>query len=628
VSGIAGAISSISGIPLESYQNEILREGIQYRGPDGLVEWSSDDAFFVHGHLASTPSPAHNLDDDTTKLRYLGEVRLDNRSEIAGLCGIPESHQISDIELIVRAYEKFGPKCCERFVGDFAFAIWNIESRTLFCARDPFGIKPFFYRETSTGFFFASDERALGASATDDQTDFAIAAFLAGIVEYSEETHHAGVRRLLGGHYLIWDSGGVNISKYWALETDIAQGDDPEAVFLERFKTAVADRLYGTEKVSVFLSGGMDSSAIAVMAEIEKSSALNTFSFVYEEGSEMDESPYIDAVLSHGNYAPHKELIQSHPPLDDVEGMLRDQLGLIVAPGMSKSRNLYKIASQNDIKVILDGHGGDEVIGYGSYRLIDMARQEKWFRLLPLIYTHCSLFGENTFEAWLYYFQTYAPKTKFSRIIRKLANRIYRYDKKKPPAFAKVLDEKLIEKTDLRERFDKKASFPKEAIENEAVFNGWLVLSNLMQSSFEILDKASAVAGVEARYPFFDTRLASFCIGLPSSEKLRVGQTRSILRRALKGILPSKVRLRQTKTSFHPEIIEGLRLHHDDILQEMERDPHNILRPYVNKTELHKLLDHLRMTPHKFGGGDAMFLWRLCCFYIWRRSSIDSGKVI
>jgi len=156
----------------------------------------------------------------------------------------------------------------------------------------------------------------------------------------------------------------------------------------------------------------------------------------------MDESPYIDAVLKEGDYAPHKHLIENHAPLGDMEGMLNDQNGLTVAPGMSKSRNLYKITAKQGVKTVLDGHGGDEVAGYGAYRMIDMARQGRWFGLMPLVHTHTALFGENKLATWLDLFRTYGPDTKFARIIRKTINRANRMlhpkGRQVPPAFIRV----------------------------------------------------------------------------------------------------------------------------------------------------------------------------------------------
>jgi asparagine synthase (glutamine-hydrolysing) len=280
--------------------------------------------------------------------------------------------------------------------------------------------------------------------------------------------------------------------------------------------------------------------------------------------------------------------------------------------------------------VILDGHGGDEVVGYGSLRVIDMARKGQWFRMLPLLHTHSKLSGDDGLATWLDLYKTYGPQTKLARIIRKIVNRLVTGRQPAPmergPAWRRVLSEAFQTRTDLTARYRRLAVMPPEARDDELAFNRWPVLSDMMQSSFEALDKASAVAGVEARYPFFDTRLVAFSIGLPASEKLRFGQTRSILRRALKGVLPDKVRLRQTKTSFHPEIISGLLKHHADLLDEIERNPHDILAPYVNSAALHELIGRLKTSHADFGGGDAMFLWRLCSFYIWRRSMPASER--
>lgn len=629
MTGIAGIIVTAPDLKPSPPIYDRIVEGIRYRGPDGLVQWQDDAAFLVHAHLATVPNPTHTLEDASAHLRCTGDIRLDNRAEIAALCGMGDQSAVSDVQLVIAAYTKFGPTCCEHFIGDFAFAIWDSTTSRLFCARDPFGVRPFFYRAEAGYFAFASDEAALGALSSDPGDDIYIANFLAGIVEYGPETRHSGISRLLGGHWLMWSPDGVEISQYWELTPTKTTGDDPATTFRILFEQAVADRLYGTQAVAPFLSGGMDSSSIAIVAsDLRKQAglpALDTFSFVYPTGSEMDESPYIDAVLEAGAFSPHKQLIEAHAPLGGVEDMIEDQKGPIVAAGMTKSRQLYFIARRAGTKVVLDGHGGDEVVGYGSFRLMDMARKGQWIRLFSLIHTHNKLFETSRLSSWLALYKSHGPKTKFARIILKLGNRLIYLRNPAPPSqgpiWQRILLADFLDRTDLPSRYNNLAVPSAEAYVDEALFNRWPVLSHMMQSSFEMLDKASAVAGVEARYPFFDVRLAAYCVGLPASERLRFGQTRSILRRALKGLLPDKVRLRQTKTSFHPEIIAGLINHHEDLLCDMERDPHNILAPYINNTELHKLIDRLRYDRVNFDGGDAHFLWLLCSFYIWRKSA-------
>jgi len=629
VTGIAGIVLRSPETVSAASAHDRLVEGIRYRGPDGLIKWSDATAFLVHAHLATVPCPAHTLDANDGALKCVGDIRLDNRVEVAALCGISGPDLPTDVDLVLAAYSIFGFECCTHFVGDFAFAIWDSEASRLFCARDPFGVRPFYYRAEADSFAFASDEAALGAQIEDPGDDGFVAEYLAGIVRYGPETRHPGIRRLLGGHSLVWSAEDLAISRYWNLTPDDTSGTDLEARFKALFEQAVEDRLYGTDAVAAFLSGGMDSSSIAAVAAQSRQRAgafpLDTFSFVYPEGSEMDESPYIDAVLQAGHYVGHKTLIKDHAPLGGIEAMIADQKGPIVAVGMTKSRQLYPVAAHSGAKVILDGHGGDEVVGYGSFRLMEMAQKGQWLRLCPLVHTHNKLFDDSLFAAMLDLYKSYGPKTRFARIIRKLGNRVVcarsPTRQRKRPVWETVLSAEFLARTELRQRYNRIAVPPADIMEDKTAFNLWPVLSQMMQSSFEVLDKASAVAGVEARYPFFDTRLVAFCVGLPATEKLRFGQTRSILRRALKRILPDQVRLRQTKTSFHPEVIAGLLTHHRDILQVIEHDPHNILTPYIDRDELHKLIDRLRYSQADFDGSEALFIWLLCNFYVWRSSA-------
>jgi len=163
VTGIAGIVLNAPELKPSPPIFDRIVEGTRYRGPDGLVQWEDEVAFLVHAHLATVPHPTHTLENTGRHLRCTGDIRLDNRGEIAALCGIDDKSAVSDVQLVIAAYTKFGPACCAYFIGDFAFAIWDRSKSQLFCARDPFGIRPFFYRTEADHFAFASDEAALGA---------------------------------------------------------------------------------------------------------------------------------------------------------------------------------------------------------------------------------------------------------------------------------------------------------------------------------------------------------------------------------------------------------------------------------------------------------------------------------
>ncbi len=211
----------------------------------------------------------------------------------------------SDTETIVHLYEEYGLRCVEHLRGMFAFAIWDRRKRVLFCARDRMGIKPFYYRWDGSTFLFGSEIKAIlaypGASAGFNRST--LAEYLAFGYITGENTMFAGIRKLMPGHTLELDeSGGLRIEPYWDLKVAVYADPQPHGYYVRTYRElledAVSSHLMSDVPLGVFLSGGLDSSAVAALTTKIRGDQIQTFAVGYGE-EEFSELPYARQVATH-----------------------------------------------------------------------------------------------------------------------------------------------------------------------------------------------------------------------------------------------------------------------------------------------------------------------------------------
>jgi asparagine synthase (glutamine-hydrolysing) len=312
VSGFGGLVQ-LDGAPADDTVLAAMADELSCCGPDGSGTWSDGPAGLAHALLSfaadspDEPQPA-TLDG---RRRLVADARVDGRAELARELrshGIEARAETPDAELLLHAYAVWGERCPEHLLGDFAFAIWDGERRSLFCARDHFGVVPFYYAETADAFLFANVLRALrrhpGVSGTLDER--AIGDFLLfGMNLDPATTTFADIRSLPPGHRLVLDECGLRIRRYWEPDTApptlrLPSPRDYVERFRETFDRAVADRLRITS-VATHLTGGMDSTSVAasareVLAARGESFDLRAYTIVYERLIDEEEGRYADLV--------------------------------------------------------------------------------------------------------------------------------------------------------------------------------------------------------------------------------------------------------------------------------------------------------------------------------------------
>ncbi|ESY83589.1 asparagine synthase [Mesorhizobium sp. LNHC221B00] len=644
MSGVAGillrqehALAARGSAPADAATDiQQMLARMRHRGPDGSSWWL--DAGIALGHAwlntldEAGPGP---LTMAGGKLAITADCRLDNRDELLARLGIRDS-SVADAVLLMRTYLRWGEACPEHLQGDFAFAIWDAERQLLFCARDHFGVKPFYYHAADRRFAFASEiGPMLGLDGVGARiSEHRISGFLAGLPDDPQSTPYSDIFSLPARHSLTVSARQVVLRRYWQIEpSSRPPRSDAAEEFAHLFSQSVRNRMRGTSSIGAMLSGGLDSSSIACVAGLrnaaERKPRLPTFSLIFEKGSSMDERPFIDAVLDQQKVDPTLIAVGDYAPFAEFERVLEEQEGTFLAPGLTLTRGIYRTAGPKGIKVLLDGHGGDEVVSQGHGHLHELANGGRWLDLWREIRSASNTYGDSTLGLYFQFLTLYGPAWRIAKL-RQLANRTLNKIRRSTPtrgrSWRDLVNPDLAKRTELIDRFHRAGYMPRGVQASDALSHRWILSNGYVPHSFEVLDKAAANFGVEPRYPFWDKPLVEFCLGLPGEEKLSHGFGRSVLRRAMEGILPPAVQWRRDKIDFTANLVNGMVRNHRDLLEQLLVSDTDRIAPYVNLPQVSAAYARLLRQPDQAAPLDVQYVWRSASLSLWLRQVQQGGS--
>ena len=627
MSGVAGIVHSDNGRPAGVADIQQMISRMRHRARDGSSWWTDGAVALGHAWLDTTgedgPGP---LTMAGGRLAITADCRLDNRDELLARLG-QRDRSMADAVLIMRAYLKWGEACPTFLQGDFAFAIWDGERQALFCARDHFGVKPVYYHSTARRFAFASEIGPILAldGVGRRVSEHHISGFLAGLPDDPQATPYTEIFRLPARHSMTVAGLRTTLRRYWQIEpSQRPPRSDAAEEFRHLFAQSVENRMRGTTAVGAMLSGGLDSSSIACLAGLraaaKRDPKLKTFSLVFDKGSSMDEKPFIDAVLDDNRLDPTLIAVSNYAPFAAFERILEEQEGTFLAPGLSLTRDLYRTAGAKGVKVLLDGHGGDEVVSQGHGHLHELANAGRWLELWRELHSAANTYGEGMLSLYFKFLTIYGPAWRIARM-RAMAKRIVGKARRGPPraTWTGLVNPDLARRTDLAERFHRSGYMPAAVTASEALTHRWLLSTGLVPHAFEVLDKAAANFGVEPRYPFWDKPLVEFCLALPGEEKLKDGFGRHVLRRAMQGVLPPAVQWRRDKIDFTANLVKGMLGNHRELLDRLLISDSERIAPYVNLPEVNAVYERLLRRPEQATLPDVQHVWRSVSLSLWLR---------
>lgn len=447
----------------------------------------------------------------------------------------------SDTAVILAAWREWGEDCLARFNGMFALALWDSERRVLFCARDRFGVKPFYYQWDGACFAFASEPRALVLTQAQ-----AIAPRGAAVrdllaldwVDHESHTFFAGLWQLPAGHALVLGDNGMRIRRWWTLDPERRVSGTPadlEREFAALFTDAVALRLRADVEVGTCLSGGLDSSAVITTAAPLAPRGLHAFTCAYDEGAAFDERPHVKAAVEACGATSHIVVPDGGDFWDVFDAMALSQDEPTAGPGVFSQWKVMELAHATGLKVLLDGQGGDETLaGYFRYlptRLRDLAENGRWAEFARLFGPVAGKLGVptallHTFEPWLPAPLVAEARSRFGQGKDRVLSRTLAHAGGDVPGWPRV---------------------ERSGLWRQLAFD---VLVRQLPSLLRYEDRNSMAFSIETRLPFLDYRLVEFAFALPDEQKLAGVTTKSILRRALAGRVPAGVLARKDKMGF------------------------------------------------------------------------------
>lgn len=603
MSGIVG-IYDISDRPVERETLGRMVDRLAHRGPDGAEIWYEGNVGLGHRMLWTTPESLlekQPLVERSGNFILTADARIDNREELISALGLHDRpvEKITDSDLILAAYLKWGDRCPEKLIGDFAFAIWDKHKQVLFCARDHMGVKPFYYYYQPGRFFaFASEIKGLLCleNVPNRVNEAKVGVYLCQLSGFSElkpDTFYEDIFRLQPAHSLEVSQKGLAFQSYWDLNAEaqkIQFKSDAEYVeeFRERFTEAIRCRLRSAYPIASTLSGGLDSSSVSCIArnllsQHPKQTKLPT---IYSDCGvpSTDEKGYVNTILAQGGFQHHIAPVTRHISAAQIVTPWLDRPVQMPTPAMLLS--IMQSVRQQEARVLLTGHDGDTIVSHGTDYPQELIDSGEWDTLRKMLWSQFDNGKEaktavnGRVEAKLYdyaqpylknltqtfslknYIKAFKDLTKISQnrkfIIKKifylLARNPYlelqyrrnvRWKSSNPNLnleFTHQINLSQLLKEEYHYQF---AYFPSEYWNHYHAITS----SNLLASTEQIDGIAGGLA-VEPRHPFLDKRLIELCLAVPAHLKYCKGFGRGVMRRAMKNILSEEVRHRRSKVDF------------------------------------------------------------------------------
>jgi asparagine synthase (glutamine-hydrolysing) len=650
MSGIFGMYHT-DGQPAERRLVRHAVESMAHRGPDGMTAWAQGPAGLGHALFQTTPESRYDrqpLVHESDRFVLVADARIDNRGELASHFSFRQPlAQVPDSAFIMAAYDKWGPACPEHLLGDFAFGIWDRTDRTLFCARDPMGMRPLFYIQDGNTTAFASEVPPLTALCDQPHriAERSIALYLSRAYEEAPPaTFLEVVSQLPGGHAALFSGREKRIWRYWTVDPQKtvrhASDADYAAAFRDLFLSAVECRLRSTTPVGTFLSGGLDSSAVtcsarSLLAEGE-GGALHSFSAVWpdlaeQEGEAIDERQYMETVGALKGIEPHYCNLEAVSALAGADRAVEALGRPLYAANTHINWKIAQAANEQGIRVLLDGLDGDSVVTHGMHRLWLLLRRGEWDALEDEIGRYATHHGGDPTKTFDQYVVSRLSELARSGELMLFLQRVSEFRTRRAYSLYDLYVRSGVKhqlSTALRQWWgragrprrarDEKAN-PHSAIlpdrlrllideskpvrslpvgsESDIRRAHWGELKGgLWTLALEAVNSMGAHNQVEMRSPFFDRRLIEFCIALPLEQKFKQGWTRYVLRRAVNGFMPESVQWRPGKANISAAFLKGLRDGASERMQALQRPGR--VSPYVCEPVLQRSIERIQAAQH------------------------------
>jgi asparagine synthase (glutamine-hydrolysing) len=614
VCGVCGVVEL--GAPPGTSTVELMVRALAHRGPDGHGVFTDPSGAALGAARLAVLDPSERgnqpLSDGTLTIVHNGEIynyrELRTDLERSG----QRFRSGSDTEVVLAAFRAWGPACVDRFVGMWAFAIWDANKHELFCSRDRFGIKPFFYHLTGSTFTFASELKAFfaGALPAPRTNPALIREYLeVGRLDHTPETFFADVLRLPAAHNLYLRRGRIELRRYWSLGELPQPPADVEEAVRSAFFDSVRLHLRSDVQVGTCLSGGIDSSAITVAVktlrargeEVPIGRRQCTFTAFFDDPA-LDERPFAREVVAETGADPHWVTFGLEDLLESLPLVVAAQDEPFGSSSIVAQWFVMQAAREAGVKVLLDGQGGDELFGgyrgYLPYRFLDLLRSGRLRRLVAEARAQRRLSAAN----WAYL--SLAPALAL------LPDRIECRLRAQAAGARSLVGRELPSHV---------VPFEPSPFQDAFRSRLFLVLTQLgLPELLRYEDRNSMAHSVEARVPFLDHRLVELAFSVDGDTLAAPGLPKPLLRRAVGDLLPRAVRERRDKLGFvTPErdwFRRGLAAYARDLFASPTAD-----RGWLDLRAVQKQLADVEKGRREANSA----VWRAVCLELWAQFAVE-----
>lgn len=634
MSGIAG-VAYRDGRRAEASDARAMVQAMSHRARGEIGSGAVGAAALGHGH-AGTMAERHGC-------LAVADARIDNRDELGSRLSLTddEARSLPEAELILLSYLEWGVHCPEQLLGDFAFAIWDGRSRSLFCGRDRLGAKPLCIHVARELVAFGSEPKALLAVRDvphDLNEEWVCYHFYPELLLGDKViTSYRGIERLAPAHSLLVTPSDAKKRCYWKLDPFASATCTTEEEYVERFRSlflqAVERRLPSEATVATTLSGGLDSSSVACAARDLLSrrghGELPVYSAVFDSAPDADERYWIDRVVASGGFAPRPVRPDETSPLVDLDTVLWLNDGPFYGTNYFIHWALYRAAAADGVAVMLDGEDGDTTVSHGIDQLLQLVQSGAWNEFTAECDAIVEAFGnEQTYASRLGILRGYAiPYLEYlaesgkwrsflhgarqlsrsfgvsqrrllvkhglkrARILRPVKRAVQRR-RAAPPEPKSVVNEDLLRTYRIRERVqaisdEYRPRFPSHERQNHLS----TLSAGALPYALESIERFASFWGIEVRHPFCDSQLAEFALSVPAQLKLRGGVSRYVIREALAGVLPETVRTRSGKGDLSSVSERGLLKYEADAIASLATNGELEHNPYVDAGAVRSAVD-------------------------------------
>lgn len=558
--GIAGYIRLDSDPVVDGSRRLAAMNYLQrHRGPDGEGIWvhPRSSVGFAHRRLSiidlSDASAQPMTDGNGNWVTYNGEIY--NYIELRRELGEENFRTASDTEVILHAWRRWGADCVNHFRGMFAFALWDERSSTLFCARDRFGIKPFYFCTIGSMLYFASEAKALLPFVEHIKTDLnGLKDYLAFQFCLEGKTLFEGIQELLPAHHLTVRNRNFTISRYWEVYYNLDFDHTPKYFqdrIAELLEESVSYHLRSDVPLGAYVSGGLDSSSVAALACRAADTPLVAFTGKFDMGPEYDESAYARMLCASCNFPVHELNITATDFIENIQKVIYHLDSPVAGPGSFSQYMVSGLAARHR-KVVLGGQGGDEI--FGGYSRYLIAYFEQCIK--------AAIDGNSRNGNFIVTYESIIPNLVALKNYKPLLQEFWRdglfddMDKRyfrlinRSPHLGNEIRWELLRGYSPFDTFS--TIFNGNNVGKKSYFDlmTHFDFKTLLPALLQVEDRVSMAHGLESRVPLLDHALVEFAATIPADSKFRDGEMKHVFKRAVKPYLPDVIYNRTDKMGF------------------------------------------------------------------------------